>query len=1050
MSRRAPDGDSQPSAETLFVRWLAASRANEPADLEALCRRHPESAERLRSLARQHEELEQLERRFGFAGSIAERLASRFGPEVDPRIELEGEGSSDSTSRLLERLSGRGPVSSRYRLKGEVAVGGMGAILRVWDEDLRRSLAMKVVLARGEAPAHGKSPPVDKRQLARFLEEAQVTGQLDHPGIVPVHELGLDGAGRVYFTMKLVKGRDLKAIFDLVREEKEGWSQVKALGVLLKVCEAMSYAHDKGVIHRDLKPANVMVGRYGEVYVMDWGLAKILGREDEKDIRLREQAGLTLSAVRSERSASAGETSDAPLYTMDGDVVGTPAYMPPEQAAGDIAAMGPHSDVYALGAMLYHLLAGHMPYVAPGVKASNYSVWRWVTEGPPKPLVSAAPHTPSELVAICEKAMARAAGARYPDMAALAADLSAFIEGRVVRAYESGAWAEARKWVLRNRPLAASLAAALLLLVVGLVSSLLLKAQSDANAERADNKAKEAQDNLAIARSNEKEAKTNLALAQRNEAEAKQQQQRAEAETAKVLRLSDVKVLQELEREADELWPAYPDKIGSLDSWLGRARSLADNLPGHRETLAQMRARAHAWSEAERQRDRETHPRAGELPVMEAELESLIARLEQGLVGSVLETAERRVAELEPQLASLRAELEARRTWSFDAAEDQWQHDVLAELIANLEAFESGLLAQDAITPDHGWSVAKRLSYARELEARFGAGGDFARRWAEALPAIQAAYPGLELAPQIGLLPISPDPHSGLWEFAHLMTGLPAERNGDGQLALTEETGVVLVLLPQSSFWMGAQAHDPAGRNHDAHAQSGEGPVHEVELSAYFLSKFELTQGQWLRIAGHNPSFYGPHNWGSEWLAASKESSLLHPIERVSWLDCMEWLPRAGLALPSEAQWEYAARGGTDSVWWIGAQKESLAGTANLSDSYAQVHGGSQWGAHEQWLDDGATGHAPIGTYRANAFGLHEVHGNLWEWCLDGYDSGFYARSPRRDPVSPWAGTASCVARGGGFSNAAVNARSANRGYYAPTSAPISIGARPALGLRTP
>jgi serine/threonine protein kinase len=150
---------------------------------------------------------------------------------------------SELSSEVLARLADRGATSRRYRLEGEIGHGGMGAVLGVWDEDLRRHLAMKVMLGKGAGSGSGRTPSADPRHLARFLEEAQVTGQLDHPNIVPVHELGLDAEGRVYFTMKLVKGRDLRAIFDLVREGKEDWSQIKALGVLLKVCEAMSYAH---------------------------------------------------------------------------------------------------------------------------------------------------------------------------------------------------------------------------------------------------------------------------------------------------------------------------------------------------------------------------------------------------------------------------------------------------------------------------------------------------------------------------------------------------------------------------------------------------------------------------------------------------------------------------------------------------------------------------------------------------------------------------------------------------------------------------------------
>ena len=339
----------------------------------------------------------------------------------------------------------------------------MGAVLRVWDEDLRRNLAMKVMLGKGTTAGTGKTPPVDPKMLARFLEEAQVTGQLDHPGIVPVHELGLDPEGRAYFTMKLVKGRTLKDVFDELSAGEGGWTQTRVLGLLLKVCEAMSYAHAKGVIHRDLKPANVMVGRFGEVYVMDWGLAKVLSRESEKDLRVGPIGDVTPDTIQTDRRDHAGETPDSPLYTMDGDVVGTPAYMSPEQAAGRVSEMGPPSDVYALGAMLYHLIAGHTPYVPPGVAANNYAVWHHVQEGPPRPLHREAPDAPAELVAICERAMARVTKDRYPDTAALADDLSAYIEGRVVSAHETGAWAEARKWVRRNKSLAASLAAALVL-----------------------------------------------------------------------------------------------------------------------------------------------------------------------------------------------------------------------------------------------------------------------------------------------------------------------------------------------------------------------------------------------------------------------------------------------------------------------------------------------------------------------------------------------------------------------------------------------------------
>jgi formylglycine-generating enzyme required for sulfatase activity len=294
-------------------------------------------------------------------------------------------------------------------------------------------------------------------------------------------------------------------------------------------------------------------------------------------------------------------------------------------------------------------------------------------------------------------------------------------------------------------------------------------------------------------------------------------------------------------------------------------------------------------------------------------------------------------------------------------------------------------------------------------------------------------------------LPLGADPDSGLWEFAHLMTGTPAERDVDGRLILTEATAVVLVLIPAGTFWMGGQSSDPTGRNYDPQAQSDEGPVHEVELSAYFLSKYELTQGQWNRVTGRNPSNYGPDGrWASQWLSSGAATSLLHPVEQVNWLECMEWLPRVVLGLPSEAQWEHGARGGTDSVYWSGVDVASLEGAANLSDAYGRSHGNESWTAWDADLDDGATAHNAVGSYRANAFGLHDVHGNLWEWCLDGYDRDFYPRSPQKDPLAPWDGASRRVARGGALSSAAHNARSASRFDGTRSYADTFLGVRPA------
>ena len=361
-----------------------------------------------------------------------------------------------------------------------------------------------------------------------------------------------------------------------------------------------------------------------------------------------------------------------------------------------------------------------------------------------------------------------------------------------------------------------------------------------------------------------------------------------------------------------------------------------------------------------------------------------------------------------------------------------------AKLVGGLRAFtdeETGLFSTGT-SEDHGWGVKKRLAAALALRDGFGPEGEHAKAWSAVLPEIRSAYPGLALTPQLGLVPLGPDADSGLWEFAHLATGEPAVRGADGKLVLKEETGLVFVLLPGGTFQMGAQKGDPSGTNYDPQAEGNEGPVHAVTLSPFFLSKYEMTQGQWLRFVGKNPSNYQPPGGRAPWL--------LHPVEQVSWLDCMRVMERLGLSLPSEAQWEYGARGGTTTVWWAGNERESLLGAVNLADQ-AAARGGAIWSDIKDWpeLDDGFVVHAPVERFAANPFGLHNVHGNVWEWCLDGYDGDFYRQAVSRDPVSPPGGSSSRVDRGGSFVDAASFARSADRNFYSPSFAGF-LGLRPA------
>ncbi|MEZ6036454.1 MAG: protein kinase [Planctomycetota bacterium] len=375
----------------------------------------------------------------GFDAAIAAEYAAVNGPHV----------AADEAA----------DAEARYRLGEEVGHGGMGSVHRAWEHRLQRHLAMKRVRA-------GASP----QELRRFLEEARVTAQLHHPGVVPVHDLGVDRDGRMFFTMDLVRGRTLREVIaELHAGEGE---RSRALEVLQRVCEAIAFAHDKRVIHRDLKPDNVMVGRFGEVYVMDWGLALV--REGDRD-----RVGAAQDdAIVSQRA------ENAPEWTLQGDVVGTAAYMAPEQARG--ATVDERADVYAIGAMLYEVLTGRRPYADDPGASTSQAILDRVRAGAPAPVERLQPDAPPELVAIQQRAMARRLEHRYADVLALRDDLRAFAEQRVVTAYEHGTWAELRKWLRRNRTIAAAALAAVLALCVGFAVSVVQRQRAEQAAAEAN------------------------------------------------------------------------------------------------------------------------------------------------------------------------------------------------------------------------------------------------------------------------------------------------------------------------------------------------------------------------------------------------------------------------------------------------------------------------------------------------------------------------------------------------------------------------------------
>ena len=284
------------------------------------------------------------------ANSVIQFIEQKTGEA--PRVALRAEDSANVSAPVIDATSaeklaipqGRG----NYQLMGEIARGGMGVVLKGHDTDLGRDVAVKVLDAR-------LAERMDVVQ--RFVEEAQIGGQLQHPGIVPVYDLGLMGDDRPYFTMKLVKGRTLATL--LANRENPRSERARMIDIFESVCQTMAYAHSRGVIHRDLKPANIMVGAFGEVQVVDWGLAKVLARGGTADEKAAHQVHTQMTVLETVRSEGSGSGSES----MFGSVLGTPAYMPPEQARGHVDRLDERADVFALGAILCEILTGVPPYL---------------------------------------------------------------------------------------------------------------------------------------------------------------------------------------------------------------------------------------------------------------------------------------------------------------------------------------------------------------------------------------------------------------------------------------------------------------------------------------------------------------------------------------------------------------------------------------------------------------------------------------------------------------------------------------------------------------
>jgi formylglycine-generating enzyme required for sulfatase activity len=976
-----------------------------------------------------------------------------------------------------------------FAILKRIGQGGMGVVYEAEQDSPRRRVAIKLMHPMQTTP----------ERMRRFGREIEVLGRLQHPGIAQIFEVGTFDAGRgeqPFFAMELVEGVDVRTYC-----EREHLDLRARIELLAGVAEAVQYAHERGVVHRDLKPDNVLVDEQARPRVLDFGIARMQSQTSTLSTMtsegqlvgtlaymapevLKEEKGAVtpqvdvyalgvlgyellvghsphrveglhlpqVVAVLTRGEPPRAGTSDTRLRgdveTILGKALASETnerYATAAALAGDLRRYladepilaRPPSRTYLLRkftrrnkALVAGVLATLLVSVVGAVVATRLAVQAQANFELAEKRRKEAEANEAEATRRADEVLRLSALQDYDEQLDRADELWPAHPDRL-QAYQD--------WIADARALVADLP-----LHRSKRDELREGALAQSEEEReADRRAHPDFARLEVLPA--EIASRRAALSQRRdgvEAEPFEPAWSAlpsDATALNALAWPLVKPDREVfDREAESLALAERALVlaretgdGALVATIGNTRSRALFALGRDTKAREASAMAAAAAPDERREEF-----AGYL----AELEDSIAevRSEAGFA-----QAEDELVALAAEVRELESRVTERQTWRFpetDAGrEARWWHANLNKLIASLEGWHeaTGLLSErgDAVSAEHGWSVPRRLRFAERLRDGLSPAGEWHGRWAAATAAIAAhpGYGGLELSPQVGLVPIGPDPESGLWEFWHVATGAEPERDAEGKLVLTEATGVVLVLIPGASFWMGASTDPEAEHNHDPQAQSDEGPVHEVTLSAYFLSKYEMTQAQWELATGTDPAYRTP-------LTRDYVKSRLHPVEQVSWSACNRELERKGLRLPTEAQWEHGCRAGSTEARPFG--DADFASYANVKDrSFVQAFSGPD--NAEAW-EDGFPAHGPVGSLRPNDLGLHDVLGNVWEWCLDAPVPDFYRRSGMVDPLAEGQGVDARVSRGGSFNDTAANTRAAIRHNFTPSFASYSRGVRPA------
>ena len=876
----------------------------------------------------------------------AERARTRSGDFVELSSPAGFDGAE--TGEVGERIG-------RYELVRPLGEGGFGA---VWEaeqrEPVHRLVALKLI-KRG----------MDTRQIIdRFASERQSLAAMDHRCIAKMLDAGSTDDGRPYFVMEMVIGKPI-----LAHCRDAGLSAEARLQIFELVCRAIHHAHRRGIVHRDIKPSNVLVADCdGEPTpkVIDFGIAKAM-------------------------DPAAGTATGG--LTRQRQLLGTPAYMAPEQISANWGPVDARSDIYALGVLLYELLTGTTPRQAGDSREPDLASIQQRIEVPlpASRRVSRLAGVPTDLDWITSKCLEAEPSRRYGSALELADDVRRFLDDAPVLAGPPDPVYRLRKFCRRNRALVTSAAALLgVVLVLGTAGffwTTWKNRQLDAS---------------------------NGELRALNE-EYLREKSAAERALRDVERLSDAHLLDSLLLRAEEdLWPAVPENVPAMERWIDDAEELLTRIERHRTELRAVTARALPAGSPGVSTLRRAAAPPSDRPRFGEEAES-----------SPRDAPAKPSPPVQPP--------------SFASTKDAWLHWLLDDLVMRLDAFrhpETGTLA----------SVRRRLAFAQDLHRRSVT--EHAAEWQAVADGIREGqtYTTLRddgIEPQIGLVPVGRDPMSGLFEFLDLAThsGPIPRRDPQGHLPFDADTGIVLVLIPGGSFLMGAQNEDEDAPGYDPFASLAEGPVHERSVAPFLLSKFEMTQAQWMRLEdGANPSYlYAGVRAGEQRITR------LNPVEQVRWGEGLRTLRKAGMTYPTEAQWEFATRAGTTTPLFYGNDGHEITTYANFADVTAK---GVTLRISNH--DDGYAYSAPVGSYAPNPFGLHDVYGNVAEWCLDLFYPTYGASRPLAEPLAPddLPAARRRVTRGGAFNLLPTHTRSARRHALRGDSIRGSVGVRPARAIQ--